>query len=76
MEKKKGEEFFFSKTVRASKLTKQRTLQINNTYLDRSCCSQYLQKRLKNVFIQGELTEGNKAPCFFSERGVIETFVA
>ena len=76
MEKKKGEEFFFFFFLRARKLTKQRTLQINNTYLDRSCCSQYLQKRLKNVFIQGELTEGNKAPCFLSERGVIETFVA
>ena len=76
MEKKKRGRNFFSKALRASKLTKQRTLQINNTYLDRSRCSQYLQKRQKNVFIQGELTEANKTPCFFSERGVIETFVA
>ena len=40
----------FSKTVRASKLTRQRTLQINNAHLDGSRCWQHLQEATKKTF--------------------------
>ena len=67
---KRGRQIF-SKIVRASKLTRQRTLQVNNTHLDRGRCWQYRKKRQKNFFIHGELTEANKALRFFSEGIVI-----
>ena len=57
----------FSKFVRASKLIKQRTLQMNNAHLDRSRCCQHFQKAKTNFLIRGELTETNKALRFFSE---------
>ena len=57
--RKKGRQIF-SKIVPKGKLTGQRTLQINNAHLDKS-----------NFLVHGELTEANKALCFFSERGVI-----
>ena len=41
--RKKGKQIF-SKIVRASKLTWQRTLRINNAHLDRSRCWQHLQE--------------------------------
>ena len=46
-------------------------LQINIAHLDRSRCWQHLQEETKNCLIHGELTEENKALCFFSERWVI-----
>ena len=57
--RKKGRQIF-SKIVHKGKLTGQRTLQINNAHLDKN-----------NFLVHGELTEANKALCFFSERGVI-----
>ena len=57
----------FSKFVRASKLIKQRTLQMNNAHLDRSRCCQHFQKAKTNFLIHGELTETNKVLRFFSE---------
>ena len=62
-----------SKTVRASKLTWQRTLQINKAHLDCSptLLTAFARSDKKNFFLHGELIEANKALCFFSERGVI-----
>ena len=57
---KRGRQIF-SKTVRASNLSRQRTLEINNAHLDRSRCGQHLQEATKNCLIHGELTETNKA---------------
>ena len=57
----------FSKNERASKLIRQRTLQMNNSHLDRSRCWQYFQEAKKNSLIHGELTETNKALPLFSE---------
>ena len=59
---KKGRQIFL-KVVRASKLTRQRTLQINNTHLDWSRCWQHWKKRQKNFLIHGQFTETNKAIC-------------
>ena len=71
---KRGRQIF-SKIVRASKLTRQRTLQI---YKQRSRRSQTLlialKKRPKNSLVHGELTETNKALRFFLEGIVISTF--
>ena len=70
---KRGRQIF-SKIVRASKLTRQRTLQI---YKQRSPRSQTLlialKKRQKNSLDHGELTETNKALRFFLEGIVIST---
>ena len=66
---KKGRQIF-AKILRASKLTRQRTLRINNAHLDRSRCRQQWRKRQKkNFLIHGELTETNEALLFFSELG-------
>ena len=66
---KKGRQIF-SKIVRSSKLTRERTLQINNAHLDRSRCWEHLQEATKkNFLIHSELTETNKALLFFSELG-------
>ena len=47
-------------------------LQINNVHLDIvAAVDSICKKRQKNCLIHGELTEANKALCFFSERGVI-----
>ena len=46
---KRGRQIF-SKIVRASKLTRQRTLEINNVHLDRSRCWQHLQEATKKTF--------------------------
>ena len=59
------------KIVRASKLTRQRTLQINNAHLDRSRCLQHWKKRQKKFLTHSELTETNKALLFFSELGKV-----
>ena len=64
---KRGSQIF-SKIIRVCKLTRQRTLEINNAHLDRSRCWQHLQEA-KNFLIHGELTETNKALLFFSELG-------
>ena len=62
---RKGKQIF-SKTVRSSKLTWQRTLQINNAHLDRSrCCWQHLQearlrsKRFRLISEQRKTEEGD-----------------
>ena len=70
--RKKGKQII-SKTVRASKLTWQRTLQMNNAHLDRSpvLLTAFARSDEKNFFIESELTEANKALSFFSEKGVI-----
>ena len=66
---KKGSQIF-SKIVRASKLTRQRALQINNALLHRSRCWQHWKKRQKKNFLNhGELTETIKDPLFFLELG-------
>ena len=66
---KRGRQIF-SKIVRASKLTRQRILEINKAHLDRSRCWKHLQESDKeNFLIHGELTETNKALLFFSELG-------
>ena len=72
MEKKRKETF--SKIVlSANKLTRQRTLQINNSHLDRGRYWKNSQEATKNNFlIHGELTEENKALRFFSEGIVID----
>ena len=41
---------WFSKIVRASKLTRQSILEINNAHLDRSLCWQQLQETTKKTF--------------------------
>ena len=46
---KRGRQIF-SKIVRASKLTRQRTLKINNAHLDGSRCWQHLQEPTKKTF--------------------------
>ena len=46
---KRGRQIFL-KIVRASKLTRQRTLEINNAHLDRSRCWQHLQEATKKTF--------------------------
>ena len=65
---KKGKQIF-SNIVRASKLTRQRTLQINNAHLDRNCCWQHWKKHKKSFLIHDELTETNKILLFYSELG-------
>ena len=54
---KKGQQIF-SKIVRASKLTRQRTIQIHNAHLDSSRCWQYFHEatKKKKLLIHGELT--------------------
>ena len=47
--KKKKEKQIFSKIVRANKLKRQRTQQMNNDHFDRSCC-QHLQEATKKTF--------------------------
>ena len=59
---KRGRQIF-SKIVRASKLTRQRSLEINNAHLDRS------RSNKENFLIHGKLTETNEAVLFFSELG-------
>ena len=72
LRRNKGKQIIL-KTVRASKLTWQRTPQIKNAHLDCSpaLLTAFARSDKKNFFIHGELTEANKALCFFSERGVI-----
>ena len=67
---KKGRQIFL-KIVRASKLTRQRTLEINNANLDRShsLLTTFARSDKKNFLIHSELTETNKALFFFSELG-------
>ena len=70
MEKKRSQ--VISKIVRASKLTRQRTLYINNTHHDSGRYWQHLQEATKKTFlIRVELTKANKALRFFSEGIVI-----
>ena len=66
--RKKGKQIF-SKTVRVSKLTWQKTLQVNTLTSIVAAVNSICKKRQKNVLIHSELTEANKALCFFSERG-------
>ena len=62
---KRGRQIF-SKIVRASKLTRQRTLQINFAYLTVAAVDNICKKRPKNFLTHGELTETKKALLFFS----------
>ena len=61
----------FSNIVRASKLTRQRTLEINNAHLDHRLplLTAFARSDKENFLIDGELTETNKALLFFSELG-------
>ena len=68
---KKGKQTF-SKIVGTRELTRQRTLQIDNAHVDRNRYWQHLQEETKILLIHGELTEANKALCFFSEGVVIQ----
>ena len=67
---KRGRQIF-SKIVRASKLTRQRTQEINNAHLDRKLplLTAFARSDKKNFLIHGELTETNKGLLFFSELG-------
>ena len=68
---KRGRQIF-SKTVRASKLTRQRTLEINNAHLDRSHCWQHLQEATKeNFLIHGELPQKQIKLYFSSQNRVV-----
>ena len=69
--KKKGRQNF-SKIVRTSKLTRQRTLQINNPHLVTlivAAVDSIGKSDKKNSLIHRELTETYKALLFFSELG-------
>ena len=71
--RRKKRKHIFSRTVPASKLTWQGTLHCRSTTLTSivAAVDSICKKRQKNCLIHGELTEANKALCFFSERGVI-----
>ena len=70
---KKGKQII-SKTVRASKLTWQRTQQINNAHLNRSpvLLTAFARSDEKNFFIHSELTEANKALFLLRKRSYLK----
>ena len=70
---KKGKQIFLKIVRVTSKLTSQRTLQINNAHLDSIHCWHHLQETTKNFLIHSELTKANKSQRFFTEGAVIYT---
>ena len=68
---RKKEKQLFSKIVRVSKLTKQRTLQINNSHLDMVAAVDSICKKKKTFPIHGELKKAIKSQRFFPKGAVI-----
>ena len=72
MEKKRKANIFENCTCHQVNMARNPALQINNAHLYRSRCNDSIyKKRQENCLIRGEMTEENKALCFFSETGVI-----
>ena len=66
---RKKEKQIFLKTPRDSKLTWQKTLQINNAYLDRSRCWQHLQEAKKKTFSITVSWQKQIKLCVSSQKG-------